>query len=218
MWNTSVTYGEGTQVLDVYIHQGEKMKDVIKSLEKSKYKWEYTYNPEATVSSKKELDVSLDGEKWFNIQMKNYTNEREIFQDEANVIFVHIAHNKLQENIRKFKDYFPEDIKKMSMEDLKNLKDTMFATLPIADVKEKQSDTTATYTYNVCYPISMDMEGKELNANVDKDGKFCVNTTYTFIHDLEKKETSVTSYSMITNYQTSKLAELDKTNAETNGN
>ena len=218
MWNASITYGEGIQILDVYIHQGEKTKDVIKSLEKSKYKWEYTYNPEATVSSEKALDVSLDGEKWFNIQMKNYTNESEIFQDEANVIFVNIAYNKLQENIRTFKDYFPEDIKKMSMEDLKNLKDTMFATLPIANVTEKQSDTTATYTYNVYYPILMDMEGKEIKAGINKDGKFCASATYTFTHDLETKETSVTSYSMFKNYESSKLAELDKTNAKTNGN
>lgn len=211
MWNTSMTYGEGTQILDVYIHQGEKMKDVIKSLEKSKYKWEYTYNPKATVSDEKGLDVSLDGDKWFNIQMINFTNESEIIQDEANVIFVNISYyGEAQENVRTFKDYFAKDIKKMSMEDLKNLKATMFATLPIVNVEEEQSDTTATYTYEVYYPIVLDMEGKKLQVNdLNTDGKFCVISKYTFTHDLETKETSVKSYSMYKHYQNS---ELDKVN------
>ena len=147
-WKDKEYAGRGFQIADVFIYEGEKMSDVIASFEDSDIEWQYTYNPDGEVDYHNVFSFKCNNMDMCSIDAYADNTDKKCKSSDSIVYYIDGGVNS--DGCIYYNGINNSEIYKYTMDDLKNLKNTLFK-----NIDDVESEATAEgYIYKVKYQVT----------------------------------------------------------------
>lgn len=220
-WKNVQITDRAVQIDDVLYEPGFTVEDVMKKVESSSVKYEYDYSDKSLVGGKEfdKIEISRDGVNWFTIRVLNVSEDSASFK--SCVVSSIVVEDAAKPYCRFIDGRSYEDIMKMSIDDVKELQNSIFkdATYEENSKKHKKEECLEEhFNIGTVVPNSIKSIGYEINHGLSYDfyisketGEmidFEANTA--FGATWEQKGADITSVSELDEYESEIIASINE--------